>query len=75
MTQKEQFLLGQIDGKVDGIIDRLDKMNGTLIEHSKKINILETFRDNLQGRMSIIGAVAGFIGAVITIFINYLTKQ
>ena len=75
MTQKEQFLLGQIDGKVDGIISRLDKMNGTLIEHGKKINLLETFRDILQGRMTIIGAISGFIGAMITILINYFTKN
>ena len=75
MKQNEQFLLGQIDGKVDGIISRLDKMNGTLIDHNKKINLLETFRDNLQGRMTIIGAIAGFIGAMITILINHFTKS
>ena len=75
MKQNEQFLLGQIDGKVDGIINRLDRMNGTLIEHSKKINLLETFRDNLRGQMGVIGAVAGFLGAVITMLINYFTKS
>jgi len=75
MKQNEQYLLGQIDGKVDGIINRLDRMNGTLIEHSRKLNVFETFRDNLQGRMTIIGAIAGFLGAVITMLINYFTKN
>ena len=75
MKQNEQYLLGQIDGKVDGIINRLDRMNGILIEHSKKLNVFETFRDNLQGRMTIIGAIAGFLGAVITMLINYFTKN
>lgn len=75
MTDDIQRSLGRIEGKVDGINQRLDKVNGTLKDHSDKINLLETFRDNLQGRMTIIGAIAGFLGALITTIINRFIKQ
>jgi len=75
MKQNEQYLLGEIKGELTGIREQLIKMNGSLKSHSEKINLLETFRDNLQGRMGIIGSIAGLIGAMITIFINYLTKS
>ena len=75
MKQNEQYLLGEIKGELTGIREQLTKMNGTLIAHDKKINLLETFRDNWQGRLSIIGGIAGMIGAMITLLINYFTKN
>lgn len=70
-----QYLLGEISGKLDAINKRLDKINGTLDKHDNKINELETFKDNLQGRMTVISTIGGFIGGLITIIINYLTKR
>lgn len=63
-----KYVLGEINGKLDGICQRLDKMNGRLDKHEDKINELETFRDNLQGRLSILSAIAGFVGALISMF-------
>ncbi|MBE0538261.1 MAG: hypothetical protein IH620_01000, partial [Ignavibacterium sp.] len=59
MKQNEQYILGEIKGELIGIREQLTKMNGSLKSNSEKINGLETFRDNLQGRMTIIGAIAG----------------
>ncbi len=70
-----QYLLGEISGKLDAINQRLDKINGTLDKHDGKINELEKFRDNLQGKMTVISTIGGFIGGLITIVINYFTKK
>lgn len=69
-----KYLLGEINGKLDGICQRLNKINGTIAKHEDKINDLETFRDNLQGRMSVISATSGFIGGIISLIIHYLNK-
>jgi len=69
-----KYLLGEINGKLEGICERLDKINGTLSKHDDKINDLETFKDNLQGRMSVISAISGFIGGLISLLIRYFTK-
>lgn len=34
--------LGRVEGKLDLIIDRLDKMNGTLGRHDQEINSIKT---------------------------------
>ncbi len=69
-----KYLLGEINGKLEGICQRLDKINGTLAKHEDSINDLKTFRDNLQGRMSVISAISGFIGGIISLIIHYLNK-
>ena len=57
--------IGRLEGKVDGICDRLDGMNGSVRGNADKINELETFRDQTMGKATIIGAVSGFIGSII----------
>ena len=74
-----QRSLGNLEGTLNegfkAINNRLDKINGSVQSHSKKIDDLETFRDNFQGRMSIIGSVAGAIGAIITMIINHFINK
>jgi len=74
MKDDIQRSLGRLEGTINtgfnAINERLDKLNGSIKTHEEKINLLETFRDNLQGRMSIIGAIGGVIGTLITIFFN-----
>jgi len=36
-----QRSLGRIEGKVDGIVEKLDTMDKTMTEHSKKIEYLQ----------------------------------
>lgn len=40
--------IGKLKGKVDGINNRLDRMNGNLNHHDEKIDKLETDCDILQ---------------------------
>ena len=74
MKDDIQRSLGRLEGTIStgfkAINERLDKLNGSIKTHEEKINLLEAFRDNLQGRMSIIGAIGGVIGTLITIFFN-----
>ena len=67
--------LGRMEGKIDGINQRLDRMNGTLRTHDEKIDELQSFRDNIQGRMSVIGAIGGVFGAAITALVEFLFKK
>lgn len=78
MTDKQdgvQRALGRIEGKLDSVIARIDKVDATIITHDDKINLLETFRDNLTGKISILGAIAGIIGFLITKVINYFVSR
>ena len=67
--------IGRLEGKVDGINGRLDKINGSIINHDGRINGIETFRDNLIGKISIIGIIFGFIGSIAVSLINWLFKK
>lgn len=69
-----EYLLGEINGKLEGICQRLDKINGRLDRHDSKINELESFRDNLQGKLSIISSIGGFIGGIISFWFSKLFK-
>lgn len=59
--------IGRLEGKVDGINKRLDISNGRIAKNEEKINALESFKDNLQGRIvvvvAIVGLVVSFIGS------------
>jgi hypothetical protein len=64
-------LLGKLEGKVDGINQRLDRMNGSIIRHEDRINSNEHNIDIITGKATILGAVFGFIGAVIIGLLNF----
>ena len=76
MKDDIQRSLGRIEGGIQAINNRLDKINGTLAEHEDKLNAFETFKDNLKGQMTIFGAITGFVGAIITMIINrFISKN
>ena len=70
--------LGRVEGKVDGVISRLDRMNGTLDSHDKRININESKTDIITGKATVIGAITGavfgFIGAAVIAFFKFWSK-
>jgi len=39
------------------------------------INDLQSFRDNLTGKLGIIGTIAGIIGSIITMIVNYFINN
>lgn len=65
--------VGKIDGKLDGVLTHLDKINGRLDSHSGRINTLESETDQMKGRAVGAGAVAGFIAGAIGVIIAILT--
>ena len=65
--------IGRLEGKVDGICQRLDSLPCSA--QSKKIDDLETFRDEMIGKTTIFGAIAGFIGAIVVSIISWLIKD
>jgi RsiW-degrading membrane proteinase PrsW (M82 family) len=57
--------LGEILGELKGINGRLDRVNGRLDKHDDKIGILDSFKDTSTGKLTAIGAAAGFSFAAI----------
>lgn len=43
-----QFMLGQIDGKVSGILDHLAKQNGWIEKQGNRINLLEISQAKIE---------------------------
>ena len=60
---------GEIKGEVKGINKRLDTLNNSVAKNKDRINRLETFRDNLSGKIIIIVAI---VGVGISIVSSYL---
>jgi len=82
MNKKETNILidmkgeiGHLSGKVDGINQRLDRMNGSLVSHDKRINKNESKIDNLLGKVSIVGTIGVFLGGLIVSFFKYLFSK
>jgi len=74
MDNNIQRSLGRIEGKLESLCSQIEKRNEfidkSLQETNHQVNLLQSFRDNFQGRISIIGGIAGVLGALITIFMD-----
>jgi len=66
--------LGRVEGKLDGVLTHLEKINGRLDSHSKKIDTLEDTTNQIIGKTSILGVVAGFVGALILTLIGFFKR-
>lgn len=51
--------LGNIEGKVDGINQRLDKLNGSVAKQEERIKSLENDRSKILGLAAGIGSMSG----------------
>jgi len=60
--------LGKLEGKIDGVLSRLDKINGNLINHDTRINVCENFCADHEGKEKggriVLGLIAGGIGLI-----------
>ena len=78
MDNNIQRSLGRIEGELKILSSSIRDKNVLFESHfsilDKKVNLLETFKDNFQGRMTIIGGIAGFLGAMLTIFVDKYIK-
>ena len=67
--------LGRVEGKLDGVLTHLEKINGRLDSHSKKIDVLEDTTNQIVGKVSIFSSICGFIGGIIiTIITSFIRK-
>ncbi len=66
------YSLYQTVGKMDG---KLDTALAELKNHQDRLNCVEKIQDNLTGKISIISAICGFVGAIITTIIAYFIKK
>jgi len=66
--------LGRLEGKVDGMNQRLDKINGNLESHAKKIDRLENQVAVIKGKSTMLGAIAGFLVSVIAAMVAFFRK-
>ena len=60
--------VGKIDGKVDSILIELK-------DHQNRLNAVERTQDQIVGKISIFGMMAGFIGGIITTIIATFIKK
>jgi len=67
MKTTEQIFnaIGELVGEVKGINNRLDKINGSLEDHDKRIDKNKERLDIATGKATVIGTILGFIGAAI----------
>ncbi len=75
-TSEIQRSLGRIEGKLESLIVEV-KENNTKTQKqiellNEKINTLESFRDDLKGRIAIIVIIASIIGWIIPNIIDFL---
>ena len=68
------LLLGKVMGELKGVNKRLDTVNGTLTDHGKRINTNESKIDVNMGKVSVISALFGFVGACIIAFIGFFNN-
>lgn len=72
-NQKPNFYsLYQTVGKIDG---KLDAALAELQNHQKRLNEVEQTQDQIVGKISIIGAIFGFIGGIITTIMATFIKK
>jgi len=74
-----QRSLGRVEGKLDALIIEVKENNEAMVKQidniNKRIEPIENFQNNLQGRMAVIGTIAAFLGSLITYLINFLIKK
>jgi len=61
---------GEIKGELRGINKRLDTLNGSVADSKTRINTLESFKNNLQGRIIILVAIVGVGISIISAYLK-----
>ena len=60
--------VGKIDGKLDAALVELQN-------HQTRLNTVEKVQDEMVGKISIMGAIFGFIGGIIVSIIGQFIKK
>jgi hypothetical protein len=48
---------GRVEGRLEGIENHLEVLNGSMVEHAKRIGVLEAFKSKTAVYISIAGAL------------------
>ncbi len=60
--------VGNIDGKLDTALTELQN-------HQNRLNTVEKVQDQMVGKISVVGAIFGFIGGIITTIMATFIKK
>ena len=66
--------LGKLDGKLDGVLDRLDISNGRIEKNEDRLSRVEAWQNNMKGRVTIISTGVGILVTFIVLAINKIWK-
>ena len=66
--------LGKLDGKLDGVLDRLDISNGRIEKNEDRLSRVEAWQNNIKGRVTIISTGVGILVTFIVLAINKIWK-
>ena len=67
-------MLGKIDGRLDGIDQRLGVANGRLSKHDEEIKGFAAFKNELKGKINILVAVWGLIVIALGMIANHVWR-
>ena len=67
-----QRALGRIEGKCDAIKDRLDKLNGSVKDHDKRLDVIDKEQAIIKTKA---GMVAGGISMVFVVAYEYVKSM
>lgn len=69
------LLLGRIEGKLDAVIKRMDKMDSTIDNHEHRIVSLEKAHARFKGGTALLVTVFSAITAVAAVFFRYAHRE
>lgn len=78
MSEREDkimYMLGQMDGKLDGILERQAAANGRLGKHDEEITKLREEKSYRKGRGTLISTIVSAIVSVIVATIGVLLNR
>lgn len=64
--------IGRLEGKVDEINSRLDTLNGSQKKQDDKIDSLESWKDQLTGKIAIISV---FVAGAVSLFFAFIRNK
>lgn len=71
ILQEIQRSIGRLEGKIDGVNNRLDKVNGSIGNHQGRLNNLETFCDSMKGKIVASALIISGAVAVVGLLLQY----
>jgi hypothetical protein len=58
-------------GNIEGRLDTIEKNISKIIDnHENRLNCVEKTTDQMVGKVSIFGAITGFVGGIVTVVIS-----